>query len=826
MIKKAGRIGRKVTAGLIITAVLSFSSAVFAATGAGEEIYHRIVDFGNGLKYTNSVSYNDRGRQESYFAEIEPGEDAVPVIVADDTIYGGMTLDQTVSYAEEQGFTVLGGMNTDFFSMAYGIPLGIVVENGQYKSSPEGYRSVCFTEDGHAAIQEDTAVEITLTNLGGSPIANHTGEGVGLTHFNKYRTNNVGLYLYDEYFSTVSTRTSGNGWYVKFRILEGSMKTKGSMKLEVTEKLRSEWPLDIGDGYMVLTAGDASGLDADYEKFDVGDVVQLDTHCWDSEIVENAVWATGVGDLIVDGGQVTDPDGWDPALKSANPRSALGIKQDGTVLYYTVDGRSKNHSNGLTLQQLAEEMAARGCVQAVNMDGGGSTSFSIQFPGEETPSLQNRPSDGSERKCSTFVLFTVPEEPDGVPAHLYLTDLGAVVYQGTTIPLDFMATDAAGQPCEAPSDIEVSLAGGSGTVRGHSYSAGAESGYVDFELRSPSTGASGTTQLLVTDRLDTLAVGVDGRILTDDTVSMKKGEEIRLTAAATYAEKPVILNAESIVFDITEGVGTISDDGILTAAASGSGTVTVSAGGCSGVLKLVVEDSTDPAVPVEPDEPQKPDPVPVSDPSEFKDTIGTWAQPYVTDLYNRGIVRGMTAEKYGMDLAIRRGDFVLMLYRTAGEPPVSISVPFNDVKPDKYYADAIAWAAEEKIALGDGKGFSPDASLTREQSFALVYRYLMMDGERASGVLARPDVTVLEKFTDYKTIADYAMVPAAALVGHEVIGGADGKLMPKDTLTRGQMARVLSSAIKYMEANDTLDAAEGQVSVSAILTGQDIYEQE
>lgn len=814
----AGRFGRKLTVGIILAASFAFTGVVFAATGAGTELYHRMIDFGNGMTYTNAVSENDSGRQESYFAEITPGSDAVPVVFADDTIYGKLTLDDTISYAQGQGYTVLGGMNTDFFSMAYGVPMGLVVEEGRYKSSPEGYRAVCFTADGHAAIQEETAVEVTLTNLGGSDAADHRGEGVALTHFNKFRSNNAGLYLYDEYFSTVSTRTSGNGWYVKFRILEGTMKTKGTMKLQVVEKLESEWPLDIGEGYMVLTAGVASGLGVDYRKFDVGDVVQLETHCWGSEIVENAVWATGAGDLIVDNGQVTDSSGWDRALLSANPRSAIGIKADGTVVYYTIDGRSSK-SRGLTMQQLAEELIARGCVQAVNMDGGGSTTFGIQFPNQDNPTLQNRPSDGSERRCSTFVLFTTQKESDGIPTHLYLTDLGAIVYQGSRVPLEYLATDAANQPCEAPDDIETTVVKGLGTVKDGEYYAGWGSGYVDFTLNSPSTGASGTTQIMLTNRLDSLSVAVNGESPSDQTITMDKGQSVRLAPSATYLGKSVIINSAGLVYEVTEGTGTVSEDGILTAAAAGSGQITVSAGGQSVSLSLVVNDvapsdNPPPANPTKPednptpsDPDDKPSPAETKDPSEFSDTKGTWAQPYITDLYNRGIVKGLTAEIYGLDTDIRRGDFVLMLYRAADSPEVEGSVPFADVSPDKYYADAITWAASEKIALGTGRGFEPEASLTREQSFALVHRYLLLAEDSADDTLTEPDASVLDQFTDRAKLADYAETPAAALVEASVIGGADGKIMPKDSLTRGQMARILSSALEYLEHNTDSDTS-------------------
>ncbi|MFR4972042.1 MAG: phosphodiester glycosidase family protein, partial [Butyricicoccus pullicaecorum] len=64
-----------------------------------------------------------------------------------------------------------------------------------------------------------------------------------------------------------------------------------------------------------------------------------------------------------------------------------------------------SYSRGLTANALAEEMIARGCTTAVCLDGGGSSMISIQQPGESTSKLISRPSDGSERKVSNFIVL-------------------------------------------------------------------------------------------------------------------------------------------------------------------------------------------------------------------------------------------------------------------------------------------------------------------------------------------------------------------------------------------------------------------------------------
>ena len=78
---------------------------------------------------------------------------------------------------------------------------------------------------------------------------------------------------------------------------------------------------------------------------------------------------------------------------------------------------------------------------------------------------------------------------------------------------------------------------------------------------------------------------------------------------------------------------------------------------------------------------------------------------------------------------IRRGDFLLMLYRAAGSPAVSTTVNFPDVAPTDYYATAIAWAQENGLASGMADGtFAPKTNVTREQAFTILNRALPLMG--------------------------------------------------------------------------------------------------
>ncbi len=94
------------------------------------------------------------------------------------------------------------------------------------------------------------------------------------------------------------------------------------------------------------------------------------------------------------------------------PRTAIGVTQDGTrLLIAAVDGRQGSYSQGMTLPQLADFLISRGAWDAVNLDGGGSTSFVYTDPSGVTTT--NSPSDGFFRPVANHLGFRVEDLPAG-----------------------------------------------------------------------------------------------------------------------------------------------------------------------------------------------------------------------------------------------------------------------------------------------------------------------------------------------------------------------------------------------------------------------------
>ena len=90
-----------------------------------------------------------------------------------------------------------------------------------------------------------------------------------------------------------------------------------------------------------------------------------------------------------------------------HPRTAVGYRPDGTVVIIVVDGRQPSISNGASLVDLASIFWELGCSDAVNLDGGGSSTF-ILAGGQGGYTVRNSPSDGRLRKIQNSLLVLLP----------------------------------------------------------------------------------------------------------------------------------------------------------------------------------------------------------------------------------------------------------------------------------------------------------------------------------------------------------------------------------------------------------------------------------
>ncbi len=164
------------------------------------------------------------------------------------------------------------------------------------------------------------------------------------------------------------------------------------------------------------------------------------------------------------------------------PRTAVGIKADGTVVFVVADGRQAPDSCGQTFQELAEEMKALGCVDALSLDGGGSATMVSQHEGENALACINSPSDGTERTVSTAILIYSNAAPDGQFDHAVLTPNNEIYTPGSTVELAAKGVDSSGAAADLPADGVFTLKDDSfGTIEGNVFTSTGKTGTVTVE---------------------------------------------------------------------------------------------------------------------------------------------------------------------------------------------------------------------------------------------------------------------------------------------------------------------------------------------------------
>ncbi len=149
---------------------------------------------------------------------------------------------------------------------------------------------------------------------------------------------------------------------------------------------------------------------------------------------------------------------------------------------------------------------------------------------------------------------------------------------------------------------------------------------------------------------------------------------------------------------------------------------------------------------------------------------------------DNGVTEGYGDGVFAPDIPCTRAQFVTFLWRAAGKPePAKQETPFTDVAADAYYAKAVAWAVEEGVTTGVTETtFCPDETCTRAQTVTFLYR-----AYRAVPPAGEP------KFTDVAPDAYYADAVKWAAENEVTFGVGNGLFAPDDFCTRAQTATFL-----------------------------------
>lgn len=155
-------------------------------------------------------------------------------------------------------------------------------------------------------------------------------------------------------------------------------------------------------------------------------------------------------------------------------------------------------------------------------------------------------------------------------------------------------------------------------------------------------------------------------------------------------------------------------------------------------------------------------------------------------LYNSHLMLGTSDTTFEPDKAMTRAELVTILYRMSEDETPTKTAPFTDVEKNRFYTDAVNWAYTYGIVKGVTETtFAPNDKVTREQMVTMLFRFFF-------GEDAEKEVPVdLGSFPDAGSVSNYAKASMSWAVQCQIIKGMDGKIEPKGSATRGQMATVI-----------------------------------
>ncbi|SDZ11977.1 S-layer homology domain-containing protein [Proteiniborus ethanoligenes] len=175
----------------------------------------------------------------------------------------------------------------------------------------------------------------------------------------------------------------------------------------------------------------------------------------------------------------------------------------------------------------------------------------------------------------------------------------------------------------------------------------------------------------------------------------------------------------------------------------------------------------------------------------FKDVKETdWFYEAVKFVFENGLMIGIGEDRFAPQLATTRGMLVTILHRLEGEPAAGLN-SFEDVLPDEYYYNAVAWAKEKGIVYGISESFfGANKEITREQFVTILYRYASFKGYDVSSPIE------LSEYVDMVSISEYAVPAMRWAVQNGLIRGVGGStLAPLKSTSRAEMAMILQRFI-------------------------------
>ena len=150
-------------------------------------------------------------------------------------------------------------------------------------------------------------------------------------------------------------------------------------------------------------------------------------------------------------------------------------------------------------------------------------------------------------------------------------------------------------------------------------------------------------------------------------------------------------------------------------------------------------------------------------------------------------MNGYPNGQFGPNDNISRAEFAQIIYNKAGRPDAGTSM-FTDVKAGQWYANAVTWAAQQKVVSGIGNDqFAPNRDISREELATMLWRY--------AGNPKPVNATL--NFKDAGKVSTFAKEAMLWAKENKIVNGkGNGILDPKGKATRAETAQMLMNYLK------------------------------
>lgn len=565
---------RKTLSAALAAVLLAGSLPVRASDALGHDLAAKDTALNSGVVLADGTFWSDSRsdlRQENYVV-YTPSERVSPVVTYGESSRALTTVSAAARELEAKGLRVVAGVNGDYFDTQYGLPIGSTMTDGALRNvSSDKYYAVGFRADGTAVIGDPMLRMQALVN---------GGSGFPVYAFNYLRISEYGIFLYDSRFNARGTiGTSESGVDVVCSAADGALTIGGALALVVDEVLPEGVNTAVPEGKYVLSANlKSAGYAEALLALVPGDelTVTVTSEAENAEDWNGVVNLLGAPELLLQDGAVVS------GLPSGSaPRTAVGQRPDGALVFYTIDGRRSGYSVGATLTATAMRLAELGCVTAVALDGGGSTTITASMPDAPEARVVNRPSDNYERAVSNHVFLVASNEPSGQLDHVFLAASSDRALPGAAVTLRASAVDTN----YIPMDDTVTLRADRGSIdEARTLTLPDTTGTVTVTARCGSRSAEVRIEVA---EPDTIVVRRNGAAVTSLTVA--PDSEVALTAQGFLNHLALAGDSDRFTWRYEGESAALGEDHVLrTLSEAGVGTLTVSVGAKSVSIPVTV----------------------------------------------------------------------------------------------------------------------------------------------------------------------------------------------------------------------------------------------